>query len=153
MEKWLKQCLQEHESCRTNPISVLPSRILDLRSNEPDVVLCEPKHKKAGYVCLSHCWGDVRDLTTTTANLEALKRGITFQGLPRTFQEAIIFTRKVGIQYLWIDSLYVLLICSNSTVSRLAYCHGGLLCFELFIIFKSSTLRVARIVLLEFTNF
>jgi hypothetical protein len=105
VEKWLTNCLQEHDSCRAGPIPLLPSRVLDLRANEPDLVLCEPRQKRAGYVCLSHCWGDARGITTTIANLEAFKSGITFQGLPRTFQEAIIFTRKLGIQYLWIDSL------------------------------------------------
>jgi hypothetical protein len=70
-----------------------------------DLSLCEPRSKDERYVCLSHCWGDSKTLTTTRTNLEAYKKMITFADLPKTFQEAVIFTRKLGIQYLWIDSL------------------------------------------------
>jgi hypothetical protein len=72
-----------------------------------DLSLCEPRGKDERYVCLSHCWGNSKSITTVSANLEAHKRAIAFSDLPKTFQEAVIFTRKLGIQYLWIDSLYV----------------------------------------------
>jgi Heterokaryon incompatibility protein (HET) len=35
------------------------------------------------------------------------KGGITWDKLPRTFQDAISFTRRLKIRYLWIDSLYI----------------------------------------------
>lgn len=34
--------------------------------------------------------------------------GIDWDDLPRTFQDAVITTRAIGIQYLWIDSLCII---------------------------------------------
>ena len=60
------------------------------------------------YNTLSHCWGGEVPLTTTTATLGARKEEIPFTALPKTFQDAVIITRKLGIRYLWIDSLCIL---------------------------------------------
>ncbi|KAK3343497.1 hypothetical protein B0T25DRAFT_463478, partial [Lasiosphaeria hispida] len=52
------------------------------------------------YVCLSHCWGKLDMIRTLSDNLEAHKRDITWKQLSKTFQDAIGFTRKLGIRYL-----------------------------------------------------
>ncbi|KAF2430226.1 HET-domain-containing protein [Tothia fuscella] len=107
VETWISNCVETHTACRLDEASILPSKVLDLVSNAPDVVLCETRNKEARYCCLSHCWGEARSITTTTSNLGAFKMGIPFRALSRTFQEAVIFTRKLGVQYLWIDSLCI----------------------------------------------
>ena len=61
------------------------------------------------YLTLSHCWGppEKRPTTTTKYSLgERMKRIPLFE-LPRTFQDAIEITRKLGYRYLWIDSLCI----------------------------------------------
>ncbi|QDS71923.1 hypothetical protein FKW77_000564 [Venturia effusa] len=108
VEEWLSECLQKHNSCGAKTRPALPTRVLDLFSLGSDLSLCEPQTKDERYACLSHCWGDARTTTTTLGNLEAHKALISFSILPKTFQEAIIFTRKLGIQYLWIDSLCII---------------------------------------------
>ncbi|KAJ9150096.1 Chromosome transmission fidelity protein [Coniochaeta hoffmannii] len=60
------------------------------------------------YVCLSHCWGLRPFLRTLTRTLKAHIDNIPFASLPLTFQEAIDFTRRLGIRYLWIDSLCII---------------------------------------------
>lgn len=40
--------------------------------------------------------------------IEDFRRGISLSGLPRTFQDAISVTRKLGVRFLWIDSLCVI---------------------------------------------
>jgi hypothetical protein len=45
--------------------------------------------------------------TTTKANYEDNSKGIPWEGLPQTFQDAIVFARKLQIRYLWIDSLCI----------------------------------------------
>ncbi|KAH8896359.1 HET-domain-containing protein, partial [Thozetella sp. PMI_491] len=60
------------------------------------------------YVTLSHCWGGHSPMTTTTDTLPARIQGIPLQSLPRTFQDAVIIARDLGVQYLWIDSLCIL---------------------------------------------
>lgn len=56
---------------------------------------------------LSHCWGNLKILTTTKDNLARHKKVIDFGTLPKTFQDAIEVTRHMGIQYIWIDSLCI----------------------------------------------
>ena len=58
-------------------------------------------------MCLSHCWGKSISLTTETTTLKEGK-GILWSELPGTFQDALTVTCRLGIQYLWIDSLCIL---------------------------------------------
>ncbi|KAF1989441.1 HET-domain-containing protein, partial [Aulographum hederae CBS 113979] len=60
------------------------------------------------YACLSHCWGGLQPIQTTRGNIESHKRGIDLAKLPLTFREAVLFTRRLGIRYLWIDSLCII---------------------------------------------
>lgn len=61
------------------------------------------------YLTLSHCWGppEKRPTITTKSNLASRMKRIPFLELPRTFQDAIEITRKLGHRYLWIDSLCI----------------------------------------------
>jgi hypothetical protein len=47
----------------------------------------------------------VQSTRTTKESLNAHKRSITIRELPKTFRDAIVITRRFGVQYLWIDSL------------------------------------------------
>jgi hypothetical protein len=47
-------------------------------------------------------------ITTTVATLEERKQSIPMASLPKTFRDAVITTRRLGIEYLWIDSLCIL---------------------------------------------
>lgn len=62
------------------------------------------------YICLSHCWGDESSpvLKTTTHNIKEHKETISWSRLPKTFQDAVLFTRKLRVRYLWIDSLCII---------------------------------------------
>jgi hypothetical protein len=63
---------------------------------------------QAQYVALSHCWGGAQLLATTTVTLGKRKEGIPMASLPKTFYDAVITTRKLGFDYLWIDSLCII---------------------------------------------
>ena len=61
------------------------------------------------YLCLSYCWGNITNaLTSTTSNISERKKEIPWVLLPKTFQDAISFTRRLGQRYIWIDSLCIL---------------------------------------------
>ena len=47
-------------------------------------------------------------LQTTAATLQQHRRSIPWAPLPDTFKEAIMFTYRLGIRYLWIDSLCII---------------------------------------------
>lgn len=87
----------------------LPTRVVDVGSiTSPFVRLHESNGETEHYICLSHCWGRKEFLQTTTANIIELKREIPWSALPKTFQDAIIFTRNLGIRWIWIDSLCII---------------------------------------------
>jgi hypothetical protein len=47
-------------------------------------------------------------MITSTDNIDKRMEGILFQDLPKTFKDAVVLTRALGIQYLWIDSLCII---------------------------------------------
>ncbi|KAE8450778.1 hypothetical protein EG329_005691 [Mollisiaceae sp. DMI_Dod_QoI] len=60
------------------------------------------------YCTVSHRWGIEPFLNLSHDNLEAFMIDIPFSRLPKTFQDAILVVLKLGIHYLWIDSLCIL---------------------------------------------
>lgn len=62
----------------------------------------------APYACLSYCWGKRHPIKTTTSALARYLEGIPWEDLPKTFQDSVSFVYRLGIQYLWIDSLCIL---------------------------------------------
>lgn len=95
------------------PSTKLPTRILDVGLDSSDNILrlYEPCGKRGLYIALSHCWGDPSTVTlpkTTQSTLKAHLDGIEWSSLSKTFQDAVTITRKLGIQYIWIDSLCII---------------------------------------------
>ena len=68
----------------------------------------EPQNETMQHICLSHCWGSYRPLKLEKATLEVFKSRISWNSLPLTFQDAISFARKLGVKYIWIDSLCII---------------------------------------------
>lgn len=109
--------MSNHHRCGLNTgdgDAQLPTRILEI-SDGPDpttatVRLLETNGAKGEYCALSHCWGPPhkRPLRTVDANLAQHREDIPFAKLPKTFREAVLFTRSLGIRYLWIDSLCII---------------------------------------------
>lgn len=64
--------------------------------------------RQGHYVALSHCWGGTSSLMTTSQNYHRHLDMIPFRVLPRTFQDAIIATRRLSFNYLWIDCLCII---------------------------------------------
>ena len=127
MKDWIDNCRRNHTICNNGTRHFLPTRLLDLQafdecsphseSFEDDIKLvCSLGHcsRSAGpvpdYITLSHCWGppEKRPAITTHSNLADRMERITFADLPKTFQNAVVLTRKLGVRYLWIDSLCII---------------------------------------------
>lgn len=115
----LEKCLTSHGGCTLgDPDSRLvvevpqrlPTRVLDVGPTDGsiDVKLVETGRRPDKYVALSHCWGKKQIITTTTDNIDEHKVAIDFRELSKTFQDAVIVTRKLSMRYLWIDSLCII---------------------------------------------
>ncbi|KAF1955442.1 HET-domain-containing protein, partial [Byssothecium circinans] len=60
------------------------------------------------YIALSYCWGKDQALKLKAANTEQLEQGLPISNLPIVFLDTIKVARKIGVHYLWIDSLCIL---------------------------------------------
>lgn len=109
-KQWIALCHETHLICHHYQLSRLPTRVIDVGSDYRHDCprLVEPGAQADRYIALSHCWGNGRHFTTETTNIQERLKGMRWELLPKTFQDAISITRKLGIQYLWIDSLCIL---------------------------------------------
>ncbi|KAI1814779.1 HET-domain-containing protein [Poronia punctata] len=109
VEDWIKDCSLNHPLCGRPPLDPpLPRRVIDVSSNEPRVSLFETNGLKGRYIALSHCWGSSSRLMTTSKTMEDFKAGLALSYLPKTFQDAIKITKRLGIKYLWIDCFCII---------------------------------------------
>lgn len=106
----LQRCEQKHDSCSRQAYNSRspPTRLVQVSSCTEQVQLWETNGKTVQYLCLSHCWGASQPLRTTKSNLREHLRGIDVSSLPKTFRDAVDFTRRLGFSYIWIDSLCII---------------------------------------------
>ena len=127
INRMLDSCNTTHTTCKVDDLQqmsgglvtprFIPKRLLHIsRDDVPlQVRLLEitggeicSRGADLRYTALSHCWGSMSfpPIKTTTVTMSAFKNeGIRWTCLSKTFQEAILLTRELGINYIWIDSL------------------------------------------------
>lgn len=111
LKGWLRACNKHHgPSCRTWSLlsAPLPTRVLDVGDTSDHIRLIEPYQQRGKYMTLSHRWGGRDVIKTTTATLGERKARIPLRDLPRTFADAVTICRRLGVRYLWIDSLCII---------------------------------------------
>ncbi|KAF2116882.1 heterokaryon incompatibility protein-domain-containing protein, partial [Lophiotrema nucula] len=111
VKAWIDRCERTHQQCKTQEPSSLPIRVINVGSADGSVGPCLyiSKGESGKYAALSHCWGlNGPKLTTRRETLDRRKCGIDWSDIPKSFQDAIIVTRYLGLKYLWIDSLCIL---------------------------------------------
>jgi len=109
---WIQHCDENHKHCLRDANST-PRRLLEigdpLQNGETWTIrLVQDIQESVKYIALSHCWGKSQNLTTTTASLESRLKSISWNDLPKTYQDAITVTRKLNLRYVWIDSLCII---------------------------------------------
>ncbi|CAG9994286.1 unnamed protein product [Clonostachys byssicola] len=112
VQEWLRACSDSHQACKAiyGSTGTRPTRIVNLshakdfgivRVQDGDVSFCAP------YATLSHCWGASPHTRLLKENRAAFCHGVLVSQLPRVYQEAIDIGLRLGVQYLWIDSLCI----------------------------------------------
>ncbi|KIN00795.1 hypothetical protein OIDMADRAFT_124725, partial [Oidiodendron maius Zn] len=102
--------------CRGAPNSPvfnpLPTRLLSIGEEFPTNLHLRhgcnlPRSTK--YTTLSHCWGE-RGIVTklSECNYLSMMEKVIFDDLPKTFRDAIVVSKMLGVEYLWIDSLCII---------------------------------------------
>ncbi|KAK3997738.1 heterokaryon incompatibility protein-domain-containing protein [Cladorrhinum sp. PSN332] len=91
-----------------------PARMLQIRRDRVFLVDFDSTTMPGSYAALSYCWGDKSELQqnppymATTSTVEQLKMGIPSRSLPLTLGQGVTICKKLGIDYIWIDSLCIL---------------------------------------------
>lgn len=108
----MSTCLNQHSTCQASrdPLPALPTRVIDVNLADAtgDPHLFVSNGQQGLYATLSYCWGYTHNLRTESRTLESFQKSIPFQSIPKTIREAITVTRKLGIRYLWVDTLCIL---------------------------------------------
>ncbi|RSL39045.1 hypothetical protein CEP53_014361 [Fusarium sp. AF-6] len=120
-KNWLKICYQDHETCARFTATggheskkIIPTRLIDVGDDEQGQpaklhIVSDDDGTDIEYLTLSYAWGPVTDFPKTTkSNLQDMMVMLPWSKLPRTIQNTIVFTRKMGIKYLWVDALCIL---------------------------------------------
>ncbi|TLD03972.1 hypothetical protein PgNI_11502 [Pyricularia grisea] len=120
---WLEQCNSRHRLCSAT-LGQLPDLLLDLgeattNQSQPTVRLCKPPDEEPlQYVALSYChdeksghnvWKNFKHSLSNMGSNPTCAPGehVKYENLCRVFQDAIVATRRLGLRYLWIDSLCI----------------------------------------------
>ncbi|TLD23842.1 hypothetical protein PspLS_06822 [Pyricularia sp. CBS 133598] len=121
--KWLEQCNSRHRLCSAD-LGRTPALLLDLgeattNHSQAIVRLCEPlEEEPLQYVALSYLhdegsghnvWKNLKPSLSSMGTNRTHGPGepIKHENLCQVFQDAIIATRRLGLRYLWIDSLCI----------------------------------------------
>jgi hypothetical protein len=107
VRRWLTQCENDHTvACHQDSNVARPSRLIDVTTLQ--LINGSSCSASAKYATLSHCWGTRPFTKTTTSVFQSFRTGLDPHCLPQTFQDAIYVTRKLQLQYLWIDALCII---------------------------------------------
>ncbi|KAI9648625.1 hypothetical protein NHQ30_003263 [Ciborinia camelliae] len=112
IKSWNYSCLDQVDKYINRPRN-LPKRVINVSSPKlylEDYSDLPDEQRPTGlYVTLSHRWDETRNpLKATTINLPELMSSISIDRLPLGFRDAINLTRRLGILYIWIDSLCII---------------------------------------------
>ncbi|KAJ8117109.1 hypothetical protein OPT61_g1616 [Boeremia exigua] len=115
---WLENCAghDSHSECQAPNQVELPSRLIDVGTEaKQSLRLIESGEIEAlsdnRYIALSHPWGDIKSyvpFSTLRTSIAQFKKAIPETHLPPTFRDAVTCTRRLGLRYLWIDSLCII---------------------------------------------
>ncbi|KAM7214050.1 Heterokaryon incompatibility protein (HET) domain containing protein [Rhypophila decipiens] len=110
---WLDCCLSSHAKCclnRDNNPGYLPRRVVCLsKSMSARLLLVNNSTPILPYSTLSHSWGtSEKPLRLLASNLAGLQSEIRTENLSRTFLDAFEITWRMGLRYVWIDSLCII---------------------------------------------
>ncbi|KAK3353394.1 hypothetical protein B0T25DRAFT_453920 [Lasiosphaeria hispida] len=111
VREWVRSCDTDHQCMSETTVPGLPKRLLSTNYQvEGGVRLCNTAgmDPRIRYTALSFCWGNKKHVKTTMSNITEFEQGIEYNQLDKTFQDAILVTHQLGIQYLWLDMFCII---------------------------------------------
>lgn len=87
---------------------LLPTRVIDVGNGNEKPKLFISQGTKGDYIALSHCWGGPIATVLKTTNIKEFCQALPYDQLPLNFKDAMSITRRLGVRYIWIDSLCIM---------------------------------------------
>lgn len=98
----------EGDAEKSNFDPCLPKRLIRLGENAKTARLVRtPTNSTAPYAALSYCWGGNGTFKTEEHTLEVFERDIQLEKLPQTIKDAFCLTKRIGLDYLWVDAICI----------------------------------------------
>ncbi|CCT61514.1 related to tol protein [Fusarium fujikuroi IMI 58289] len=115
---WKVRCdisqYEAHIICSKPSPSFLPTRLIEIlrigNDQKPCVRLVEGNSlgEDTEYTALSYCWGGDLKNCLKEGNKDSYRTEIPWDTIPRTIQDAILTSHKLGIGFIWVDSLCII---------------------------------------------
>jgi hypothetical protein len=111
---WIKNRQKNHSTtCRVaKSANWQPTRLIQVRNIGRDcqahLCLSTSLPRDIRYITLSHCWGRLEIFKLLLSNIDDLKRSIPLHRLTPLFRDALDITQRIGVEYIWIDSLCII---------------------------------------------
>jgi hypothetical protein len=115
IRSWLSACdltsKDTHRVCSMSEQPFIPTRLIEVSQSTNGYQLRLVRGTtldKARYSALSYCWGGKQEKQLTDENLQTYEQGIPWTDLPNTLKDAAAATYRIGLRYLWIDSMCII---------------------------------------------
>ena len=107
--RWISECDAGHKDCELPEEVPLPTRVVDVNPTPDGLqpVLVETNGTFGRYAALSYSWGKSLPLKLTRSSIQPFKSGIPWSKIPKTLQDAMAITHRLGLRYIWIDALTI----------------------------------------------
>ncbi|KAK2486202.1 hypothetical protein H9L39_00129 [Fusarium oxysporum f. sp. albedinis] len=106
---------QAHTICSRPSPGFFPTRLIeivgmDTNNQIPHVRLVDGKSLNGDteYTALSYCWGGDLKTCLRESNKDSYRTEIPWDKIPRTIHDAILTSQKLGIGFIWVDSLCII---------------------------------------------
>lgn len=108
-KQWIKDCNKGHLHCKDNRTHLAPSRLIHIDKSGLKTRLIKTNiSQNYEHITLSYRWGTNVYFLTKRDNYCNKLIDIPIGDLPLTFRDTVFATSRLGFQYLWIDSLYII---------------------------------------------
>ena len=112
-QTWLKECAEgigSHKWPLATTHKELPNRLIRISGEEGcyELSIVDGSSCQGSYAALSYCWGDgPAPWKTLRFNINERFISLPVAGLPLTLLQAVEVTWRLGLRYLWIDSICI----------------------------------------------
>lgn len=133
-KEWLNRCNRSHNCLGAeNSKKPLPRRLVKVKGPENEdssgnlvlhLIETSTITWPIKYVAVSYCWGGFEGYKLTASTYDEALHSIPEHQVPQTLRDALHFACRLGIPYVWIDSLCIVQGDSKDSAREIAQMHN-----------------------------